>query len=36
MASYQLQVERREETGKSQVRKLRWDNKIPAIVYGSE
>ena len=35
MANYQLQVERREETGKSQVRKLRWDNKTPAIVYGS-
>ncbi|NLJ75515.1 MAG: 50S ribosomal protein L25 [Firmicutes bacterium] len=35
MASYQLKVERREETGKSQVRKLRWDNMIPGIVYGS-
>lgn len=35
MANYQLTVEPRTETGKSYARKLRADQKIPAIIYGS-
>ncbi|NMA60992.1 MAG: 50S ribosomal protein L25 [Firmicutes bacterium] len=35
MANYQLTVENRTETGKSYARKLRADQKIPAVVYGS-
>lgn len=35
MANYQLTVEPRTETGKSYARKLRADQMIPAIIYGS-
>ncbi len=35
MANYQLIVESRTETGKSYARKLRAEEKIPAVVYGS-
>lgn len=35
MASYQLTVEKRAETGKSYARKLRAEQKVPAVVYGS-
>lgn len=35
MANYQLTVESRTGTGKSYARKLRADQKIPAVVYGS-
>lgn len=35
MANYQLTVESRTETGKSYARKLRAEQKVPAIVYGS-
>ncbi len=35
MANYQLTVETRTETGKSYARKLRAEQKIPAVVYGS-
>lgn len=35
MASYQLTVEQRTQTGKSYARKLRADQKIPAVIYGS-
>lgn len=34
MANYQLIVEQRNETGKSYARKLRANEKIPAVIYG--
>ncbi len=35
MANYQLTVEERTQTGKSYARKLRANEKIPAVIYGS-
>jgi len=35
MANYQLTVEERTQTGKSYARKLRAQNRIPAVIYGS-